>query len=629
MKNQKELNGNIAIEEKSTVESIEEKEARLEKMIEEFNLLKAELDEKEKAIDAELAQLEEELNKLNEENNDKEIIILNEPKQIKIEEVIEENVSVDEKNELQKEFPGQNIEKIIEDQVIAEINNKEIVPVDERKKETRLKRKARQIRNYLLAIFVSVTSFQAISFTKSVDSDDTISYDNIKVDGLKDWERIKLYEDEINKLENISIITKAHENSDDKYIIIDKENGKAHRYQGDNLIKSYNICLGDSIGDEQTKLKSIYRKKFEDSDDVFHRNPEVSLDEATYVKNGERYIKQGYEVFTFWNKGNMRTGAGIYTVSNKGPFLDDFGIFLKNERGLQVATSLHVNSSIEDNSPFFRFTNGCIGFSKEDLIEIYGMMSRGEKIYIIPDNPKNKFQIIDGELRFLSNQQNVNRTIRPYEPKPIVLQVEDPTEDAKVWLMTLSENKAKLMSLYPTVSNDIYNELVKISYGIMGQESTFGTYGGPRGQFGRVKDIGFSSVGFKPSVGAGQVRLENIEPKVRKAFNLKSNKELFKTKISAIATMSILLDNYLYVSHNGQEDQYKELVALKYNAALETTRIIKGGKKIEQLGPKAKGYIKKVLNYSELVSVYTKNVNEIYHNPDWNYDQPDQLAVNN
>jgi len=559
--------------------------------------------------------------------DNQEVIVLDELKQIKIEEIINENVTPLEKEELQKEFPGQNIEEIIENQVVEQMNDKTVETAEEREEDNLLKKLGRKIKNNFLVILISASTFQASSFTKTSESD-VLSFNNTKIENLSDWEKVKLHEDEINKMENISIITKAHENSDDKFIIIDKQNGKAHRYQGDSLIKSYNVCLGDSIGDEQTVLKSIYKKVIIDRGDEYYALP-VPMDEATYVENGERYLKDGYEAFTEWGDGNMKTGAGIYKISNKGPFLDDFGLFLKNERGVQVATSLHVNSHLKSYAPDFRFTNGCVGFSKEDLLEIYKTMSIDENVYILSDNPKNKYQMVDGKLRFLSNQQNVNRTIRPYESRPITIEAKKSTETASILLKTISENKEKLMKLYPTVSNDVYNELAKITYGILGQESSFGTYGGARGQFGRIKDIGASIAGLNPSVGPCQVRLENVDPKIQKAFNINKNDDLFETKTNAIAAMSVLLDNYLYVTNNNKDDNYKELVVLKYNAALEAKRVIKENKKLEQLGPKAKSYIKKVLNYAKLANVYETNVNENYFNPSWNYTSPNELVANN
>lgn len=604
---------NYREKEKSYIEEKIKLENLLQKLNEELKL------SQQKDEEDYLASLEK-IHKTTETEDKQEILVLNEPKQITIEEITKENVSVQEMKEIQSEFPNQNIEEVIESQVVEQINDKTIIPVEKRMYGTPLKRVSRKIKVALLAIFISATTFESSTTIKTSKSDEVFSYNNIKIENLKDWENVKLHEDEINKLENISIITKSHENSNDKFIIIDKQNGKAHQFQGDSLIKSYNVCLGkDTVGDEQTVLKSIYRQKFEDSD--YHRRPAVSLDEATYLKNGERYIKPGYEAFTDWGEGNMKTGAGIYTISNKGPFLNDFGIFLKNERGLQVATSMHVNSGLKKESPNFRFTNGCIGFSKEDLLELYKTVSREEKVYILPDNQHNKYQIIDGELRFLSNQQNVNKTIRSYESKPIIIEAENPTETVKIFLMTISENKEKLMKLYPTISNDVYNELTKIAYGILGQESSFGTYGKARGQLGRIRDISASTIGFNPSVGPCQVRLENVDQKIRDVFNIKRNSDLFDTKTNAIATMSILLDNYLYVSYNGKTDQYKKLVILKYNASMEAKKIIKDNKEIDQLGPKAKSYVKKVLNYSKLAKVYTNDTNQNYYNPNWNYAQ--------
>jgi hypothetical protein len=37
------------------------------------------------------------------------------------------------------------------------------------------------------------------------------------------------------------------------------------------------------------------------------------------------------------------------------------------------------------------------------------------------------------------------------------------------------------MALYPSLSNNEYNRLAKIAYGIFGQETSFGTYGGSEG----------------------------------------------------------------------------------------------------------------------------------------------------
>lgn len=242
----------------------------------------------------------------------------------------------------------------------------------------------------------------------------------------------------------------------------------------------------------------------------------------------------------------------------------------------------------------------------------------------MPDNPHNKFQIIDGELRFISNQQNVNKTIRPYKPEPIILKAENANDIGKELLIRISENKEKLMSLYPTVSNDVYNELAKIAYGVFGQESTFGTFGKVRGQIGRLGDIvkTVTKVGSTPTVGLCQVSIENISPKIKEAFNIKRNTDLLNVKTNVAAAMSILLDNYLYAVYNGKGDQYQKISILRYNAPKATAKIIKGQLTFDQLDPKPKGYMKRVLNNSKLARVYTANPNGNYYASNWNYNPP-------
>lgn len=542
------------------------------------------------------------------------------PEKVKVQEIIDEKFSEEDKKILQEQFPSENIEKLIESKVVEQLNDKSIKTAKERTKLSYFVTKAKKVATYFSILLVTATAFRAPSAFSGTDKASVISYNNLKFDNLKDFGNILLYENEINMRDNISIITKASEKSDDKYLVIDKQNGKCHRYQGDNLIESFNVCLGEKIGDEQTTLKSTYRRKAAD-DGSFHRREEVSIEEATYLQDGERYLKDGYEAFTDWGAGNMKTGAGIYTISNKGPFLGDKALFLKNERGEQVATSLHKN--IHGNSKAFRLSNGCVGFEQECIRKLYKIMNLGEKVYILPDDPNNKFKIIDGELRFLSQQKDVNKTIRPYAPRPIIVKAENPSEPSKVFLMTIAENKEKLMDLYPTIPNDVYNEIAKLAYGIIGKESSFGEYGKIYGgQIGRVGDILKTVAGVETSVGIGQTKIGSIENKIKKTFNITRTDDLFNIKINAIATISSLLDNYLYISAHGREKDYKELVVLKHSRPAAVKQVINGDLKIEELGPKSKYYINKVFEYSKKVTVYSGEVSENYYASNWDYNQP-------
>ncbi|TSA28996.1 MAG: murein L,D-transpeptidase, partial [Ignavibacteriales bacterium] len=482
---------------------------------------------------------------------------------------------------------------------VKELNIKKEQP--QQKESLTILGKIRKKLRRTFLLLMAVGTFETITSFSNPRSAEATSYDKFKIENLMDWEKIELYQDDINKLDNISIINKTNENSNEKYLIIDKQNGKTLLYQGANFIKSYNVCLGDSIGDEQTVLKSTYGKVLEKIDEENYVVEEASFNEATYVENNARYLKKGYEAFTDWGKGNMKTGAGVYEISSKGPFLKDVGIFLKNERGAQVATSLHYNSHFEKESSNFRSSNGCVGFNKKDIHEIYESVPIGAKVYILPDNPHNKFKIIDGELRFVSNEQNVNKTIRSYDPKPIILKAENVNDDGREFLTVLANYKKDIMKLYPTVSNDVYNELTKIAYGIFGQESSFGTYGLVTGKIGQITDVAGTILGKNVSVGETQMRITSVNQKIKNAFDIKKTSDLFHLKKGAIATMSVLLDAYVNNIPNNMKNDYKKLLPLFYNSPN------KNFKKALKNGKVNYDYSKKVLKYSDQVKVYMQN----------------------
>lgn len=223
-------------------------------------------------------------------------------------------------------------------------------------------------------------------------------------------------------------------------------------------------------------------------------------------------------------------------------------------------------------------------------------------MYILPDDPHNKFVFVNKEVRFVSNEKDVNKTIRPYHSQPIILKAEKANEEGKTFLQTLSENKHELMNLYPGVPNSVYNELTKVAYGIFGQESSFGTYGGPRGQLGRITDKIGAIAGKNISAGVTQIRISSINPKAQEFFKIGAPSDLFDVSKSSIATMSLLLDIYINNIPKDQKDNYRELTALHYNNPKEFKNAIKNKqKKIDN------GYVKKVMKYSKNVKVYVSN----------------------
>ncbi|MHA2404957.1 MAG: hypothetical protein ACXADH_18330, partial [Candidatus Kariarchaeaceae archaeon] len=165
---------------------------------------------------------------------------------------------------------------------------------------------------------------------------------------------------------------------------------------------------------------------------------------------------------------------------------------------------------------------------------------------------------------------------------------------------TIANNKEALMEMYPTVSNDVYNRLSQIAYGIMGQESTFGTYGGARGTLGYYKDVVGSEILDKNmTVGVAQIRLSSIREEVRKEFGINSTSDLYKVRNSAIGTMAILMDTYVNNIPAAEKGNFETLVPLYYNNPAAAKKAIKEGK----TGTDNK-YVQNVLNYADDVTVY-------------------------
>lgn len=491
--------------------------------------------------------------------------------------LIESNTSDKELAQVREKFPGQDPIKVIEREVVEELNDKTSDSKTRLVKESvekAIKAIRKRLKRISLALLVASNFAVGTSFSP-LPSAESLAYDKIKVESLKDWENIVVDQEMINKLDDISVINKANESLGKVYLIVDKSVGLAHLYRSGNLVSTYEVGTGQKKGDDQT---------------------------VTVVdKDGKVY----------WTQGNRQTGAGIYTINQKGIYEGAPSFTIVNERGIEVPTAFHkaegsrVKLFRDNNKKNNRMSNGCLNFmagSLEDLAKQEGF-GPGVKVYILPDDPHNRFELVDGELRFTSNQENVNRTIKPYEPKPIILKAENANEDGKTLLQTLgdAENKRKIMSLYPTVSNAVYNELAKITYGIFGQESSFGTYGGLRGQAGRIGDYGKTALGIGASVGITQMKIVNVNPKIRAVFDINQTTDLYDVRKSAIATMGLLLDVYTTNIPAHLKGNYKQLVPLAYNKPSSFREIIKTGEKTRS------SYVKKVLANADKVTVYSSN----------------------
>lgn len=512
-------------------------------------------------LESELEAAEQELNSPDSKQNQS------------IDKIIEEDVTEEELNAVIAEenlADQQEAKEKIKEEVKTQLNNKgKITP------KTTLQKIASRIKKAVLKILIVATLLNGTSFTFS-PSAKAKDYQNASIENLKSFEDVKLAQDELNKLDNINTITEFNKDKTGKYLIVDKNAAMAHLFDGDSLVASYEVGTGKEKGDEQTK---------------------------TVVKNGKVY----------WEEGNKQTGAGIYDINSVGKYKSSAAYTLKNEQGLEVSTVLHETLSnrkklFKDNNPSNnRMSFGCVNFqaqSLQDLSKNHKDFAAGSKVYILPDNPLNEFKVEDGKLVFKSTDAKVNRSKRDYKFEPITMKANTSSDANKVVLQTLADSKQKLMGLYPTVSNDIYNQIAKLAYGIFGQESSFGSYGGPRGQVGRVTDFAqlvsnyvFNS-NYNPSVGITQLRYSNIREELKQIFKINSANDLLDNEKATQATMGLLLDIYVNEIPDNKKEDFEKLIPLAYSNRTEYTKALKDPKAYKN------AYVENVINNAKEAKVY-------------------------
>lgn len=476
-----------------------------------------------------------------------EVKQLTEAKVISVDKVIEESVSEAEVKAIavEESITAEEVPAAIKEEVVKQMAEK--TPKKDSDRISLLSKVGSRVKKTLLKVMIVATLFNATSFT-SPNTSDTAAYDSVRVENLESFDNVILDQEAINKKDNLDVIIESMK-EEGSYIVVDKQHSMAHLYEGDSLVSSYEVGTGKEKGDEQTK---------------------------TVVKDGK----------VLWQEGNKQTGAGIYEVGGVGTYKHSPSYTLTNENGISVPTVLHEtlsnrkalfnNNNTEDN----RMSYGCVNFQAQSLQDLgaRGVITEGSKVFILPDNPNNKFQLVDGDLKFVSSNAEVNRSAVGYDVQDLVLKAKGVNSGGKEFLSTLSESKGALMQLYPTVSNDIYNQVAKIAYGIFGQESSFGTFGGVRGHLGYLKDeVAATFTDKDVSVGVTQIRLSSVNQKTRDAFNITTIADLKDdNKKAAAATMSLLLDIYENQIPASLKGDFKELLPLGYSNRTEFAKGVAG-----------------------------------------------------
>jgi LysM repeat protein len=305
----------------------------------------------------------------------------------------------------------------------------------------------------------------------------------------------------------------------DTYMILNKQTHQLQVYrQGSNEpLETYLVGTGTIEGDAQTVTvpKDI--------------NGDGVLDEADENARGK------YDVD--WRAGNSQTGAGIFTidgiVENSRGYYDETGqgrsvpsFGLVNEAGIRISTGIHgvpwnlrntsrLTNTVSDDITKKNMTHGCVNGRCSDLREMYSNpgITEGTKLYILPEEEGNEFVYQNGKLIFKSSAENqnryntsyidedgneqtrtqgINRTINTLKYNPIKIEFDrtqmqkekddkgfDYNNDREYdeittpFLQALIDNKQKIMKV-AQVNGDTYNDIVKLTIGLFGQESGFG-----------------------------------------------------------------------------------------------------------------------------------------------------------
>jgi LysM repeat protein len=393
----------------------------------------------------------------------------------------------------------------------------------------------------------------------------------------QNWSDINAYNQQLNALQDEGDfsgderrISGYYKNQPDEvYTVVDKKRGRLNVYKGDKLINTYPVGTGENPGDAQT---------------------------VTRIANGK----------VDWSAGNKMTGAGVYTVAgsqkNDPHYSNAASWNFVNDRGENVATALHSSfgdrtAKIKDKDPSNnRVSNGCVNGICYNLDELYNTgYTVGNKMYVLPEDRGNTFQIVDGKpvLRVNTNINNynqykdakgriqkgqgANRSVNTLVYKPIqgifdrgkfqknVYTTFDFNDDneyentTKPYYTSLVNNKKKVMQA-ANIPSDVYNEIARIAFGIYGTESNFGDTHSAIGNFGRAvnkffDEKGSSSPDYKSkattygadeanrSVGLTQIRwaqLNNDEKKALAKVGVTSNKDFLDPTKAAMGTAVIL-----------------------------------------------------------------------------------------
>lgn len=220
---------------------------------------------------------------------------------------------------------------------------------------------------------------------------------------------------------------------EDEFNAIESEESKIHIFHGDlNQINNQKIY---AILDRSKPSISFYRKG--------QRIQDFQLDPSQQFQSDE----------------HRHGGAGLYQFAYFSNQSSQF--FITDQKNRNTGFSLAF---------------------KEDREQLQALLNESPLVYVLPIEEDNSFRLKDGQLQFTPDRRRSDTRDYNFSPRRLVYrQVQTIISDQKLntlfnqdFISTLDREKATLMRLYD-LDNDDYNELVRMSFGILGNESNFST----------------------------------------------------------------------------------------------------------------------------------------------------------
>lgn len=267
-----------------------------------------------------------------------------------------------------------------------------------------------------------------------------------------------------HKANNLAIVM-AYQTSrpDEHYVVIDKREGVFYLFKGDELIETYNVTTGQREGDELTSIRMDKKKNL---------------------------------------IGNRKTPAGIFMMTGKIKYSDLLGEYmpLMTENGTEIATAFHIG-----NTSMKRASNGCVRFACKSFEDLYdkfkkGILKKGVKVYILPEEGDNHFAIVGDQIVFrpVSSETpysawtfNVAQSYLPIEFEfnreafeevgeeswsekidNILVNNSKELENFEKYLRAIEVYKMPIMAL-TGIDDATYNKIAKAAVGVLYNESRF------------------------------------------------------------------------------------------------------------------------------------------------------------